>query len=356
MIRQSPVLAALVVIGACSRPKPPASPLPLPVTASQIPDRVFGIVLRQPLESGVLAGRLCFSGRQFALEDGFYHITSDDILIPAPEEHRDTAAVLAALDSFTVCKGRSRELDATAIVTLLDSVVGHAMFYWPDGRAPTYDAMLATLTRTNGEPYQNAWGVRYWSADSMNIYVNKRSIYGPGTSIGLGDARVCERYEREVHRNNNRDRRSYPCWKKPVRLDPGEIFTERPVSMADSDLNVLGIRYDVDSTEVRRTLGAPTSTDSISRTYPGLRVWFEAGRVRQVTLTTPQHATARGLRVGDRITRAKELYGTPCMREQWIYCRTVTSRSDNRGIALVVKDLVITEIRIGRVFTISNGP
>jgi hypothetical protein len=348
MTRSVWLLCAVVAAAACAgRQAAPASAAP--VTA---PDRVLGIVLRQPLNPRAVSDPLCLTGRQLALEDGFYEIVTDDILFSVPDEHQDTAAVLAALDSFTACKAHTRELNAMAIITLSDSVVEHALFYWPDGDGPTYERMLASLTETYGEPYQSAWGVPYWSADSLAIYLNKRGPYGEGTTLDLSDARVCERYERLVHSNNSRDRRHDPCWREPSRLDLGEIFTEPPVALADSDLIVSHVPYGADSADVRRTLGPPASTDSSSWTYSGLRIWFKEGRANSMVLTTPEHTTARGLRVGDRVARAKAVYGTPCIRELWIYCRTVTQEPDGRGMLLVVKDHVITEIRVGAVFAL----
>jgi hypothetical protein len=306
------------------------------------------------LDPQAVSSRRCFTGRGFAYEDGRYDIVTDDILFSAPEEHQDTTAVLEALDLFTACRVHTRELSADAVITLSDSLVEHATIYWPEGEGPSYDRMLAMLTDMFGEPFQNPWGVRYWSADSLSIYLNKRSIFGPGTAITLGDARLCARYEELVHRNNSRDRRSYPCWKQPERLDPEEVFTERPVSLADSDLVVAGVAYGADSAQVRRALGAPAATDS-AWTYPGLRLLFQGGRVHQIVLTTPQRATARGLRVGDRVVRAKQLYGTPCILEIWAYCRTVTMEPDPRAMILEVKDRVITEIRVGAIFAQDPG-
>lgn len=347
MMRRTRYFVALLLVAACGGRGRGTSSTSVSAPQSPVPDRLFGIVLRQPLNTGVLSGQHCFTGRQFALEDGFYEIVADDILLSAPEEHQDTAAVLAALDSFTVCRGRTRELDATAIVTLSDSVVAHVIIYWPDGNAPSYDRMFATVTASFGEPYQNAWGVRYWAADSMDIYVSKRSIYGAGTSVALDDARSCVRYERLVHRNNTRDHRSYPCWKEPERLDPGEVFTEPPVMLADSDLIVSKVAFRADSAQVRRVWGAPASTDSLSWTYPGLRIWLEEGRVNVIVLTTPKYATARGLRVGDPVRRAKALYGTPCIKELWVYCRNSLDEPEGHGIMLTVENHVIKEILVG---------
>jgi hypothetical protein len=177
------------------------------------------------LNPRAVAGQRCFTARQFALEDGFYSIVTDDALFNVPHEHLDTAAVLAALDSFTVCRAHTRERNASAIITLLDSTVADALISWPDGNAPAYDSMLAMLTHTYGEPFQSTDAVPFWSADSMRIYLTTRSSYDEGTTLTLSDARSCERFERMVHSHNSRDQRREPCWKEPRRLDPGEIFT-----------------------------------------------------------------------------------------------------------------------------------
>src|SRR5439155_15193932 len=76
-----------------------AAPGSVLAAAGAVPDRVFGIVLRQPLNPRAVVGQRCFTARQFALEDGFYSIVTDDALFNVPHEHQDTAAVLAALDS-----------------------------------------------------------------------------------------------------------------------------------------------------------------------------------------------------------------------------------------------------------------
>ena len=350
MTRQLFCVFALVSVAACaSRHAAPAS---VPAAARSVPDRVFGIVLRQPLNPRAVVGRRCFTARQFALEDGFYSIVTDDALLSVPHEHQDTAAVLAALDSFMVCRAHTRELNASVIITFLDSAVADALISWPEGHPPAHDSMLARLTQTYGEPFHSDYGVPFWSADSMDIFLTTRSSYDEGTTLTLSDARSCERYERMVHRPNSRDQQREPCWKEPQRLEPGEFFTDDPVVLADSDLVLAGVAYGADSAQVRRTLGAPAATDSLSWTYSGLRIWFKAGHVTVVAQTTPEHATARGLRVGDRVARAKPLYGTPCMRELWIYCRTVPVGPDGRGMMLEVKDHIITTIRVGTAFVL----
>ena len=293
-----------MALAACSPKNAETPPAEAPEPSRSVPDHLFGVVLRHRIDTAaVFAGR-CLTGRQFALMDGKYDIVSDDILASATEEHQDTASVLSALDSLTACITRTRELGATAIVTLSDSVVGHVLAFWPNGNGPSYDRMIAMLTTEYGEPYQNSWGVRFWAGDSMSIYVNTRSFFGDGTSVDLTDARLCTRYERLVHQNNTRDHYSYPCWKEPERLDPGEVFTEPPVMLADSDLIVSTVAFRADSAQVRRVFGAPASTDSLSWTYPDLRIWVKGGRVNASVLTTPNYATARGLGVGGRVRRA----------------------------------------------------
>jgi len=315
-----------------------------------MPDRVFGIVLRQPLSPSAVADQRCFTARRFANEGGYFSIVADDALFSVPDEHQDTAAVMAALDSFTVCKATTRELGASAIITLSGGVVEHVLLSWPRGNAPTLERMRAQLTRDLGDPLQSAAGVPYWSSDSMKLTLGDRGPYDDGTTLIMSDARICERYERMVHRNDSRDRRREPCWKKPQPLTPEDIFTDPPVSLADSDLVVAGVAYDADSGQVRRTLGAPAATDSSSWTYPGLRIGFKKGRVHQMALTTSARATARGLRVGDRVGRAKALYGTPCIREIWTYCRTATMEPDPRAMMLDVTDHIITRITVGAIF------
>ena len=214
-------LAALLLLACAKARTPPAGSAEAPV-----PDHVFGIALRQPLHADAFVRQRCSSARQFAFRRGSYSIVTDDVLFGTPHEHEDTAAVLAALDSFTVCAVETKELNATAIVTLRDSVVTGAHVFWPDeSRAPEYDRVLASLQQTYGEPYRHKSGVRYWSADSMDLTINHRGFYTDGTSLSLGDARGCDRYERLVHRSapapvytdslGTPDPRSNHCWVRP---------------------------------------------------------------------------------------------------------------------------------------------
>lgn len=227
--RSAPIVVFLLV--ACAGPRTPqtsAAPSDAGPTAPgrSVPDHVFGVELRKPLNAVAFSRHACTGARDFAYRRGFYSTVTDDVLFGVPHEHQDTIAVLAALDSFTVCVGETRDLNAIAIVTLFDSVVGNAHIFWPDAsQAPGYDRMLTNLMELYGEPFQNEYGVRFWSADSMKLYINRRGFYTDGTALDLSDARVCDRFERLVHRQRaapvyvdslgNPDPRSNYCWVRP---------------------------------------------------------------------------------------------------------------------------------------------
>jgi hypothetical protein len=324
------------------------------------PHQVLGIDVRKPWNPAAFVRQTCSSARAFAFRRGSYSIVADDVLFSVPHEHQDTTAVLAALDSFTVCVGETRELNATAVVTLSDSVVGHAHIFWPDQRrAPDYDRMLTTLTKAYGEPYQNERGVQFWAADSIELTIGHRGFFNEGTSLDLADTRTCDRFERLVHRHSAApvylDAGSNYCWVEPKRLPPDQIFPEGPVALADSDLTAAGIAYGADSSDVRRILGPPASVDSAFWVYPGLRILFTGARVLRMELTTPEWTTIRGLRAGDRLAQATALYGAPCTPASYTafyaYCRTVGREPDVRGILLQIQDGVITHIHVGAVFT-----
>src|SRR5688572_21121945 len=88
--------------------------------------------------------------------------------------------------------------------------------------------------------------------------------------------------------------------------------------ISDADLAVAGIAYKTDSSTVRRRLGAPDSIVDGKWVYRDLTVYFkmedsDKGVVEQILLRTPRYRTARGLRVGDPIERAIELYGRSCI-------------------------------------------
>lgn len=193
------------------------------VAARSVPDQVFGVVLGKLFNPVSFTRQACVSARDFAFRRGVYSVVTDDVLFGVPHEHEDTTAVLAALDSFTVCVGETRELNASAVVTLSDSIVGNAHIFWlVASQAPAFDRMLTMLRETYGEPIQNKYGDGVWSADSLELSLNHRGFYNDGTSLNLSDARVCEHFERLVHRQNaapvyvdslgNLDPRSNHCW------------------------------------------------------------------------------------------------------------------------------------------------
>jgi len=167
------------------------------------PDQVFGIVLGERFNPAAFTRQACVRARDFAFRRGSYSIDTDDVLFGVPHEHQDTTVVLAALDSFTVCVGETRELNATAVVTLSDSIVGNAHIFWPvASQAPEFDRMLTILRQTYGEPIQNKYGDRFWSADSLELSLSDRGFYNDGTNLTLSDGRVCEHFERLVHREH----------------------------------------------------------------------------------------------------------------------------------------------------------
>jgi hypothetical protein len=188
-----------------------------------LPDQVFGVALGKRFNPAAFTRQTCVNARDFAFRRGSFSIVTDDVLFGVPHEHEDTTAVLAALDSFTVCVGETRELNATAVVTLSDSVVGNAHVFWPvPSQTPEFDSLLRLLSQTYGEPIQNKYGDRLWSADSLEVSLDRRGFYSDGASLTLRDARVCEHFERLVHRQHaapvyvdslgNPDPRSNHCW------------------------------------------------------------------------------------------------------------------------------------------------
>ena len=131
---------------------------------------------------------------------------------------------------------------------------------------------------------------------------------------------------------------------------PSTASPQVPVALADSDLAVANVSYGADSSEVRRQLGAPATADSTVWQYRGLRVWFKAGKVRQIALDGRRFATRRGLHVGDSVARVVQLYGSSCTAGAFNYCRTVGPDPDKRGILVEVQGGVVAGIRVGAVF------
>ncbi len=126
-------------------------------------------------------------------------------------------------------------------------------------------------------------------------------------------------------------------------------------ALADSDYVVAGVAIDDSQIVVERRLGRPDSlSDSgFEWRYRGLTFSISEGRVEAITLQTPRYQTARGLRVGDSIARARTLYGTACIMVVddglEVLVRSA-AQSGNRGMRLGVQNERITDILLGRVF------
>ena len=123
-----------------------------------------------------------------------------------------------------------------------------------------------------------------------------------------------------------------------------------PARIGGSDLVVAGVAYKDDSGAVRRRLGAPDSLAEEVWYYRDLTVYFRKTKVEQILLSTPKYATARGLRVGDEVSRAADLYGGPCASDALIYCHPADDDVfDERGMIVEHDGPRITGIRIGAV-------
>src|SRR5947209_8651509 len=94
---------------------------------------------------------------------------------------------------------------------------------------------------------------------------------------------------------------------------PLALCAQAPRPLGDSDLAVGSVEFAQDSSQVRRALGAPVSTDSTKWQYADLRVWFSEGKVHQIEILGRRLATRRGLRIGDKAGRATGLYGPSCV-------------------------------------------
>ncbi|SRR6266480_424600 len=105
---------------------------------------------------------------------------------------------------------------------------------------------------------------------------------------------------------------------------------QRPAPLTATDFQVLPqLGLPTDSASVRRLLGRPDSTVRDSNTFdPGAFTvsWFYRGfeiffpspdAANAITLLTRRLATHRGLRVGDSLARAAQLYGTPNGADNW---------------------------------------
>jgi len=170
-------------------------------------------------------------------------VTPDRSRTTATRSAPDSLLGIALRKSFI--EGETRELNATAVVTLSDSVVGNAHIFWPDeGRAPEYNRLLELVKASYGEPLHNRYGVQFWSADTMDIYINRRSFYNEAPSLNLSDARVCERFERLVHREHPAPASMNPegnhCWVQP---DTGSMAVADSIARASEPPPETRVRY-----------------------------------------------------------------------------------------------------------------
>ena len=97
--------------------------------------------------------------------------------------------------------------------------------------------------------------------------------------------------------------------------------------LRDSDFVVAGVAPDMDSATVRQVLGNPDSIaegDDPSQSAPklcwyyrDLQVVLWGAQVEGIWLRSSRYATARGLRLGDSLGKARHLYG----RNTWYSVR-----------------------------------
>ncbi len=129
------------------------------------------------------------------------------------------------------------------------------------------------------------------------------------------------------------------------------LQAQTPAALADTDFVVAGIAPYMHPEAVEHVLGHP---DSVSEGYhpdlyyPGLTVSFADLGLWLMTLATPRYHTARGLRVGDSLARARRLYGpSHVIRGEYLYCGTESHLDPDQGIWLVVAGSRITAIKVG---------
>ena len=125
-----------------------------------------------------------------------------------------------------------------------------------------------------------------------------------------------------------------------------------PAQQLDSvDLAVSGIPYFADTAFVRRALGSPVSTDSITWGYADLQLTIASGRVIRFWLSGASRATHRGLRVGDPSSRVAELYKRSCFENPEViqFCWRVDD-FDRRGVVVQLNNGRVVGIVVGHAF------
>jgi hypothetical protein len=131
---------------------------------------------------------------------------------------------------------------------------------------------------------------------------------------------------------------------------PSVASGQAPRELADSDLVISHVSFRGDSSQVIAALGQPSSRSGERWTYDGVVVYFKNGRVEQMHLVDPRYATARGLRVGDKVSRLTALYGPTCVEGSFDFCRVVGGDFDARGIVVAVSNGKVTGVIVGAVF------
>jgi hypothetical protein len=194
-----------------------AALITLTFVAAAVPPARFslwGVALGRPIDGSAVEIDRCQTGREFAFRGGRYRITTDDYLIGVHHEHHDTVAVLTALERVHACLVSSRTRHFEAILTLRDSLVIDANFFWPDSaRRPTMAAILAELTTSLGPPLTGEHLGQVWAKEGAGVYVNPRGPFADGPSVAMTDRAACEWFERLVHSAGpQQERAAKHCW------------------------------------------------------------------------------------------------------------------------------------------------
>src|SRR5690348_7318047 len=75
-------------------------------------------------------------------------------------------------------------------------------------------------------------------------------------------------------------------------------------TLTDADLVLAGLKVGDSVLTARMILGAPIAVSARRLSYPGLTLFLDAhAHCDEFLVTSPKWATARGLRVGDSVTR-----------------------------------------------------
>lgn len=182
------------------------------------PISFWGVRLGAPLDTAGLGVGRCMSGSEFAHASGTYSRITDDFLFGLlPHEHNDSIPVLHVLDSVRVCFHKVPTSGATVFVTIMDSLVVRALFMWTNpAERPSVDSLAGLIAELYGKPNVHERGLRRWSADSVDLFVESSSRLGYGVTITLSDARGCEQFERLVHRGESRPKEPTRnrCWEQ----------------------------------------------------------------------------------------------------------------------------------------------